>query len=128
LNRALVVDDEEDIRNLVHAILTGNGYEVFTASTGEEALTKAVTLKPDLIILDVVMPGISGLEVCRLIKTKTTLKKIRVLMLSALSRDVDKKMIADSGADGYLRKPFSVNDLLSKIDDMFSKPITSPVL
>ena len=128
MNRALVVDDEEDIRNLVHAILTGNGYEVFTASTGEEALTKAVTLKPDLIILDVVMPGISGLEVCRLIKTKTTLKKIRVLMLSALSRDVDKKMIADSGADGYLRKPFSVNDLLSKIDDMFSKPITSPVL
>lgn len=123
MNRVLVVDDEEDIRDLVHAILTGNGYEVFKAATGEEALTKVVALKPDLVILDVVMPGISGLEVCRLIKAKPNLKKIRVLMLSALSRDVDRKMITDSGADGYLRKPFSVQDLLSKIDGLNSQGV-----
>ena len=118
MNRVLVVDDEDDIRNLVHDILTGSGYEVFIASTGEEALTKVVALKPDLVILDVVMPGMSGLEVCRLIKAKPNLKGTRVLMLSALSRAVDQKLIADAGADIYMKKPFSVHDLLSKIDEL----------
>lgn len=118
MNRVLVVDDEGDIRGLVHDILTGSGYEVFMASTGEEALSKAVTYKPDLIILDVVMPGMSGLEVCRLIKAKPSLKGTRILIVSALWREVDKKLIAEAGADGYLRKPFSINDILSKIDEL----------
>jgi DNA-binding response OmpR family regulator len=130
LNRVLVVDDEDDIRNLVHDILTGSGYEVFTASTGEEALTKVVAYKPDLVILDVVMSGMSGLEVCRLIKAKPNLKGTRVLMLSALSRAVDQKLIADAGADVYMKKPFSVHDLLSKIDELSlgEKPSKSKVL
>ncbi len=118
MNKILVVDDEPDVRALVHDIVTGSGYEVFTASTGEEALTKIVSVKPDLVILDVVMPGMSGLEVCRLMKAKPNLRNIRVLMLSALSRDVDQRLIAEAGADSYMRKPFSVNDLLSKIDEL----------
>jgi len=73
MNRILVVDDEADVLSLVHDILTGSGYEVFTAASGEEGLTKAVSLRPDLIVLDVVMPGLSGLEVCRLVKSKPSL-------------------------------------------------------
>jgi len=118
MNRVLVVDDEGDIRGLIHDILTGSGYEVFTASSGEDALSKVVSYKPDLVILDVVMPGLSGLEVCRLIKAKPSLKSIRVLIVSALWRDVDKKLITEAGADGYLRKPFSTNEILSKVDEL----------
>ena len=118
MNRVLVVDDEDDVRSLVHDILTGNGYEVFAAASGEEGLDKAVSLKPDLIILDVVMPGLSGIEVCRLVKSKPSLQHVRVLVLSALDRDVDRQLIESARADGYLRKPFSVHDLLSKVDEL----------
>ncbi len=120
MNRILVVDDEEDVRSLVHDILTGNGYEVFTAASGEAGLEKVVSLKPDLVVLDVVMPGLSGLEVCRLLKAKPSLKHIHILVLSALGREVDLKLIEDVGADGYLRKPFSVQDLLGKVDALFT--------
>jgi len=117
--KILVVDDEADVLSLVHDILTGSGYEVFTAASGKEGLTKAVSLRPDLIVLDVVMPGLSGLEVCRLVKSKPSLSGVRVLVLSALGRDVDRQLIEDAGADGYLRKPFGVKDLLSTVDDLF---------
>ncbi len=123
MNRVLVVDDEDDVRQLVHDILTGNGYEVFTASSGEEGLSKSVSLKPDLIVLDVVMPGISGLEVCRLVKAKPSMGSVRILILTALGRDVDRQLINEAGADDYLRKPFGVNDLLSKVDELLGEKV-----
>jgi len=118
MNRVVVVDDEPDIRSLVHDILTGVGYEVFTAATGEEGLGKIINLNPDLVVLDVVLPGLSGLEVCRLVKSKPSLSSIRILVLTALARDVDRKLIESAGADGFLRKPFSIGDLLSKTDEV----------
>jgi DNA-binding response OmpR family regulator len=121
-----VVDYEADIRGLIHDILTGCGYEGFTASSGEEGLTEAVSLRPDLIVLDVVMPGLSGLEVCRLVKSTPSLRRVRVLVLSALGRDVDKQLIEDAGADDYLRKPFSVKDLLSRVDELFRRENKQP--
>lgn len=120
MNRVLVVDDEDDVRQLIHDVLTGSGYEVFTASSGEEALTKSVSLTPDLIVLDVVMQRLSGLEVCRLLKAKPSMRGVKVLVLTALGRDVDRQMITEAGADDYLRKPFSVDELLSKVDTLLS--------
>ncbi len=90
MNRVLVIDDEADVRELVHDALTGCSYEVFTAASREEGTVKAVNLQPDLIVLDVVMPGLSGFEVCRLLKSKPELKGNCVLMVSALNRELIK--------------------------------------
>lgn len=116
MNKVLVVDDEEDILNLVKTILVGNGYEVFTAKSGEEALTSAVRHQPDIIILDIVMPGISGLEVCRLLKNRKDLEQTPIVVLSALDREIDKKYIEEAGADEYINKPFDISELLKVVD------------
>ncbi|MCB2172694.1 response regulator [archaeon] len=121
MNRVLVVDDEEDIRDLVKMVLVGNGYEVFTATTGEEGLVKAVKIKPDLIILDVVMPGISGLEVCRLLKSKPEFDKIPILVMSVLDREIDHEYVQKAGADDFLHKPFDIDELLLTLDKLQSK-------
>ncbi len=118
MNKILIVEDEADIQALVHRVLTANGFEVFKASSGEEGLIKATTLKPDLIILDLMMPGLSGLEVCRLIKGRQDTKEIPVLILSALNRSVDREYARDAGAERYMSKPFQIDELLVTIDDM----------
>ena len=121
MNRVLVVDDEEDVLDLVKTVLVGNGYEVFTATTGEEGLVKAVKIKPDLIILDLVMPGISGLEVCRLLKSKTEFDKVPILVMSVLDREIDHKYVHKVGADDFLHKPFDIEELLLTLDKLQSK-------
>jgi len=121
LNRILVVDDEKDILELVRTILVGNGFEVITAGTGEEGLKLAVSGKPDLIILDVVMPGLSGLEVCRLLKGKKSMAGISILMMSVLNREIDRKNVTDAGADEYIIKPFRAAHLLSTVDRLLNK-------
>jgi DNA-binding response OmpR family regulator len=117
----LVVDDEADILDLVKTVLTGNGYSVTTATTGEEALVKAVETHPDLIILDVVMPGISGLEVCRLLKGKKSFKKVPIIMMSVLDRPIDHQLVKDAGADEFIHKPFDIDQLLITIDNTQNK-------
>ncbi len=116
MNKILIVEDEADIQALVHRVLTANGFEVFKASNGEEGLIKATTLKPDLIILDLMMPGMSGLEVCRLLKMRQDTKHIPIIILSALNRDVDREYAKEAGANLYISKPFRVKDLLVSID------------
>jgi DNA-binding response OmpR family regulator len=120
VNKILIVEDEADIQALVHRVLTANGFEVFKASNGEEGLIKALTLKPDLIILDLMMPGISGLEVCRLIKSRQDTKKTPVLILSALNRSVDREYAKEAGADHYMSKPFQIDELLVTIDNLMT--------
>ncbi len=115
MNRVLVVEDEPDILELVRRILTSNGYDVVTAINGEEGLVKAARDKPDLVVCDLVMPGLSGLELIRLMRNKMK-KRTPVLVLTALGRDVDKKYATEAGADAYLTKPFRVNDLLEVIE------------
>jgi len=116
VNRVLVVDDEPDVRSLIYAILVGNGFEVFQACSGEEGLVLASRLHPDLVVLDIVLPGLSGFEVCRLVKGKYP--DVKVLILSALDRDVDHKYAMNYGADGFLSKPFSVDGLLETVDSV----------
>lgn len=121
MNKILIVEDESDIQTLVHRILTANGFEVFEASDGEEGLIKAVSRKPDLIILDLMMPGLSGLEVCRLLKARQDTKHIPIIILSALARDIDKEYARKAGADHYMSKPFLTDDLLVSIDQLMNK-------
>ena len=121
MNRILVVDDEKDILELVKIILVGNGFEVITAGSGEEGLRLAVSGNPDLIILDVVMPGLSGLEVCRLLKGKKSMAGTSILMMSVLNREIDRKNVSEAGADDYIIKPFRAAQLLSTVDRLLNK-------
>jgi len=118
MNKILIVEDELDIQKLVHRILTANGFEVFKASNGEEGLIKATTLKPDLIIMDLMMPGMSGLEVCRLLKKRPDTKGVPIIILSALNRSIDREYAKEAGADKYISKPFQIDELLVAVDTL----------
>jgi len=117
--RILVADDEPDIRNLVRMILEKNGYQVSLASNGVEALQKAETELPDLILLDVVMPAKSGWEACKTLKSQEKTKHIPVVIFSVLSTilgdDVSRKHADEYGCDGYLAKPFTPDGLLAEV-------------
>ncbi len=104
-NRILVVDDEEKIVNLVKNYLEKEGFEVFTADSGNEALKLFESEKPDLVILDLMMPDMSGYDVCRRI---CALSKTPVIMLTAKTDEVDKLLGLELGADDYITKPFSL--------------------
>jgi two-component system phosphate regulon response regulator PhoB len=116
MNQILIIEDEPDIQLLIHNILTSNGFEVIKASTGEEGLVLAAKMKPDLIIMDIVMPGLSGLEVCRLLKTKKDTKSIPVIISTALDREIDRKYAEEYGADAYIVKPFTIERILGEVD------------
>ena len=109
------MDDEADTRNLAKMILEGEGYQVVVASDGEEALQKAGSEGPDLILLDVVMPGRSGLEVCKILKSQPKTKLVPVLMFTVLGREADRKMSREAGADSHFVKPFTPEDLVAEV-------------
>jgi DNA-binding response OmpR family regulator len=112
IKRILVVDDEKDIRNLIEIYLKNEGYEVIKAIDGLEALNILEKEKIHLIILDIMMPKVDGLEVCRKIREKNN---IPILMLSAKSEDMDKIQGLMTGADDYLTKPFNPIELLARV-------------
>ncbi|MBD3206686.1 PAS domain S-box protein [Candidatus Bathyarchaeota archaeon] len=116
----LILDDEADIRNLGRRILEEKGYKVLTAEDSSTGLRMAEEELPDLILLDVVMPGRSGFDTCRELKLKSSTRDIPVIMFSVLSRDVDKKMAEEAGADDYITKPFDTEELLSSIKKALS--------
>jgi len=120
-DKILVVDDEADTSNLAKLILEGEGYQVVVASDGEEALQKAGSEGPDLILLDLVMPGKSGLEVCKTLKRQTKTKFVPVLMFTVLGREADKKMSRDAGADGHFVKPFTPENLVVEVKKHLEK-------
>ena len=96
-------------------ILEEQGYSVITASNGEEALTKADNELPDLIILDLMMPGKSGLEVCKILKSQSETKHIPVVIATVLGREVDRTLTKAAGADAHFMKPFSALALLTEV-------------
>jgi len=110
--RILVVDDEPQILRALRAALKGHGYDVQTAADGEEALDLLALHPPDVVILDLVMPGKSGFDVVREVRTWSALP---IIVLSARGEDRDKVTALDLGADDYLTKPFSMNELLARI-------------
>ncbi|OGD53023.1 hypothetical protein A3K80_03780 [Candidatus Bathyarchaeota archaeon RBG_13_38_9] len=112
----MVVDDEQDIRNLAKKNLELSGFSVITASNGDEAIEKVVSESPDLILMDVVMTGKSGLEACKILKSQDKTRFIPIIIFTVLARDVDKKLVFDSGADDLIVKPFTRESLTSKIE------------
>ena len=108
----LVVDDEPQIRRVMLTTLTSHGYSVIEAASGEEALGKIRTERPDLILLDVNMPGISGLETCAEIRTSSD---VPIIMLTIRNSERDKVEALDAGADDYVVKPFGVQELMARI-------------
>ena len=112
--KILVVDDEEDILDLLQYNLRREGFETVVARDGEEALAKAESERPDLIILDIMMPKMDGLEVCRRLRRDAELRTIPILMLTARAEEGDHVRGLDVGADIYLAKPISVPVLLSQ--------------
>jgi len=110
--RVLVVDDEAQIRRSLRVALRANGYEVEEAATGEAALEQAATRPPELVILDLSLPDIDGVEVCRRLREWTQLP---VIILSANGEDEAKVRALDEGADDYVTKPFSVVELLARM-------------
>ncbi len=113
--KILVVEDEEDIMELVSFNLSKAGYEVSEATTGEMALEKAKTQIPDLVVLDLMLPGIDGLKVCRSIKNDSNTSRIPVIMLTAKGDEADIVVGLEMGADDYVTKPFSPKILLARI-------------
>ena len=111
-NKVLVVDDEKPLREFISRNLLARGFQVFTASNGLEALAIFNTQKLDLVILDIMMPGMDGLETCRRIRQTSI---VPIMVLTALGEESDKVKAFDLGADDYLTKPFGVEELLARV-------------
>ena len=120
--RILVCDNEDVLRDLVRASLEGNGYDLVEARDGDEALTLARTVRPDLILLDVMMPGRSGLDVLAELRADPELAETRVVMLTARTQAADREAAAGAGADRFLTKPFSPLQLAALVEDMLAEP------
>jgi two-component system KDP operon response regulator KdpE len=110
--RILVVDDEPAIQRFLRTSLASHGYVVFTASTGQEALQRVADDRPDMVILDLGLPDIDGIEVTRLLREWT---RIPILILSVRGSEKDKIAALDAGADDYLTKPFGIGELLARV-------------
>lgn len=115
MNKILVVDDEQDILELVEPMLAANSYEVLKALSGEEAITLAENSSPDLILLDIMMPGLDGIETARRLKQNEKTAKIPIIMLTALVNSDNVGRSLEAGAVDYISKPFEPKTLLEKI-------------
>jgi two-component system alkaline phosphatase synthesis response regulator PhoP len=113
--RILVVDDEEHIRNFMIDLLESNGYMAMACPDTDSGYKKALKSKPDLIILDIKMPQIGGIELCRLLRESTQTKNIPIIMLTVESSETDKVIGLEIGADDYITKPFSSKELLARV-------------
>ncbi len=113
--KILVVDDETQLVDMIKIRLEANNYLVLTAYDGQEALEKAYKEKPDLIILDLMLPKMDGYKVCRMLKFNKKYKKIPIILFTARAQESDKKMGEEVGADAYITKPFEPEELIAKI-------------
>ena len=113
--KILIVDDEEYIVELLRINLKKQGYEPICAYSGTEALEQAQKMRPDLILLDIMMPDMDGLETCRKLREDRTMKRVPIIILSAKSEETDKVIGLGVGADDYMTKPFGIRELMARI-------------
>ena len=113
--KILVVDDEPDAVELIEFNLKANGYEVATAADGEEALQKARAILPSLIILDLMLPEVDGMEVCKILRRDQRTQNIPIIMLTAKAAEIDRVLGLELGADDYVTKPFSPRELVLRV-------------
>ena len=117
----VVADDDDDIRDLVAFKLENAGYEVISVADGDSAWDRVREVRPTLAVLDVMMPGMSGLDVLREIRADDSLATTKVILLTARSRDVDVDAGFSSGADDYLTKPFSPRELVHRVSSLLAR-------
>src|SRR4051812_29710095 len=117
----LIVDDDPDIQRLVSYNLTQAGFQVVTADTGRRALEIVQTHPPDLIILDLMLPDVDGIEVCRTLRQRENSRRIPVVMLTARSEEIDRVIGFELGADDYVMKPFSPRELVLRVKSIFRR-------
>lgn len=118
--RILLVDDEPSIVKMVGKRLEIEGFEVVVAMDGQEALDKAQSENPQLIVLDLMLPKLNGYEVCTMLKQDTRFQKIPIVMFTARAQDKDQKLGMECGADAYVRKPFRAQELIGQIRVLLS--------
>lgn len=117
----LLVDDDPDILTLLQAKLKKEPYDIFTASEGEAALNMVRTQKPDLVVLDVNLPGLSGLEICRFLRADKETRDIPIIMLSSRGEEIDRVLGLEFGADDYVTKPFNTQELILRINNVLRR-------
>jgi len=118
--RVLIVDDEPNIVTALEFLLEKRGYQVKVAANGEDALAEVAAFRPDLVLLDVMMPKVSGYEVCQRMRADPRWQGIKIVMLSAKGREVEVSKGMSLGADLYVTKPFSSAELVATIDRLLS--------
>lgn len=124
--KILLVEDEEDLRQVVEFNLSHSGHDVVTAANGAEGLRLVRKERPELVLLDVMLPDITGLDVCRQIKTDPELRNIAVVMLTARAEEIDRVVGFELGADDYVVKPFSVRELTLRVAAILRRSIQAP--
>jgi DNA-binding response OmpR family regulator len=121
----LVIDDEKDLLELVRYNLEKEHLDVITASDGPSGLEIGLKHKPDLVLLDLMMPGMSGLEVCKQLRADTRTNRVPIIMLTAKAAETDKIVGLEMGADDYITKPFSVRELLARVRAVLRRTVTA---
>ena len=119
--KILIVDDEEDILHFLELVLKERGYQVLTAGSGREAIEKARRARPDLVLLDIMMPQMDGWEVLKLLRVDEATAAIPVAMVSARTDPRDRVQGLQEGAVDYICKPFALEDLLAKVESIFAQ-------
>ncbi|MBA1333709.1 MAG: Phosphate regulon transcriptional regulatory protein PhoB (SphR) [Firmicutes bacterium] len=122
----LVIDDEEHILELIKYNLEKEGYRVITCETGEDGFKAMDKEIPDLLILDLMLPGIDGLEVCKKIRREDITANLPIIMLTAKGEEIDKVVGLETGADDYLTKPFSIRELIARVRAILRRSARSP--
>lgn len=125
--KILVVDDEEHIVELLKFNLENSGYKVITANNGNDAIALARESSPNLILLDLMLPGIDGLDVCKEIKKNSETNNIGIIMLTAKGEEFDKILGLELGADDYMTKPFSIRELLARVKAVLRRSSSNKV-
>jgi two-component system, OmpR family, response regulator len=119
--KILVVDDEPDALQLIQFNLKNAGFKVLTAKSGEEALSKANSNHPDLIVLDIMLPGVDGLEICKMLKREAKTASIPIIMVTARATEIDRVLGLELGADDYVTKPFSPRELVARVQAILKR-------
>jgi DNA-binding response OmpR family regulator len=117
----LVVDDEPDLLELIETNFSAAGFNILSAANGREALHQAKALKPKLILLDVMLPELDGLEVCKLLRRDPATRSIPIVMLTARAAEIDRVLGLELGADDYVTKPFSVRELVLRVKKLIQR-------
>ena len=126
-NTILIIEDEPDIQDLLNFHLKKEGYNILTSSDGEKGLEIALKQNPNLILLDLLLPGIKGLDVCRVLKSDVNTSKIKIIMVTALGQEENIVKGLETGADDYVSKPFNMSILLARISAVLRRNTTDAI-